>query len=121
MSSTPSPNHEGSEGRDSEVVWIFTEPSAILVISPSLLRTVGCFLFKEAYFYTSLLHVISRCASRGKISEEVRFARLRFGHYEVIDFLAVLFGYVISGERTLEAFYESLQPFAVSFMAGAGA
>jgi hypothetical protein len=37
-----------------------------------------------------------------KISEGVRFARRRFGHYEVIDFLAVLIGYAISGERTLE-------------------
>ena len=52
-----------------------------------------------------------------KISEGVRFARRRFGRYEVIDFLAVLFGYAISGERTLEAFYERLQPFAVPFMA----
>jgi hypothetical protein len=52
-----------------------------------------------------------------KLSERVRFARRRFGHYEVIDFLAVLFGYAISGERTLEAFYERLQPFAVPFMA----
>jgi hypothetical protein len=52
-----------------------------------------------------------------KISARVRFARRRFGHYEVIDFLAVLFGYAISGERTLEAFYERLQPFAVPFMA----
>jgi hypothetical protein len=43
-----------------------------------------------------------------KISERVRFARRRFGHYEVIDFLAVLFGYAISGERTLEEFYERL-------------
>jgi hypothetical protein len=51
------------------------------------------------------------------ICERVRFARGRFGHYEVIDFLAVLFGYAISGERTLEAFYEGLQPFAVPFMA----
>jgi len=52
-----------------------------------------------------------------KISGRVRFARRRFGRYEVIDFLAVLFGYAISGERTLEAFYERLQPFAVPFMA----
>jgi hypothetical protein len=52
-----------------------------------------------------------------KISEGVRFARRRFGRYEVIDLLAVLFGYAISGERTLEAFYQSLQPFAVPFMA----
>src|SRR5258707_13276275 len=52
-----------------------------------------------------------------KISERVCFARRRFGHYDVIDFLVVLFGYAISGERTLEAFYEALQPFATPFMA----
>jgi hypothetical protein len=52
-----------------------------------------------------------------KISERVRFTRRRFGHYEMIDFLAVLFGYAISGERTLEEFYKHLQPFAVPFMA----
>src|SRR5260221_518447 len=52
-----------------------------------------------------------------QINERVRLSRRRFGRYEVIDFLAVLFGYAISGERTLEAFYERLQPFAVPFMA----
>ncbi len=52
-----------------------------------------------------------------KINEQVRFARRRFGHYDVIDFLAVLFGYAISGERTLEEFYERLQPVAIPFMA----
>jgi hypothetical protein len=52
-----------------------------------------------------------------KISERMRFARRRFGRYETIDFLAVLFGYAISGERTLEEFYQRLQPFAVPFMA----
>ena len=36
-----------------------------------------------------------------KINEQVRFARRRFGRYDVIDFFAVLFGYAISGERTL--------------------
>jgi hypothetical protein len=49
--------------------------------------------------------------------EQVRFARRRFGRYEVIDFVAVLFGYAISGERTLEAFYERLRPWASVFMA----
>src|SRR5947209_5575425 len=50
------------------------------------------------------------------INSQVRLARGRFGRYEVIDFLAVLFGYAISGERTLEAFYEQLLPFAQPFM-----
>jgi hypothetical protein len=52
-----------------------------------------------------------------KFCERVRFARRRFGRYDVIDFLAVLLGYAISGERTLEEFYQRLQPFAVPFMA----
>src|SRR5713226_10611470 len=52
-----------------------------------------------------------------KINEQVRFARRRFGRYEVIDFFAVLVGYAISGERTLQEFYERLQPFAIPFMA----
>src|SRR5690348_1353487 len=52
-----------------------------------------------------------------KITEQVRFTRRRFGHFEVIDFLAVLFGYAISGERTLEEFYQRLQSFAIPFMA----
>jgi len=48
--------------------------------------------------------VISRYLQKHKvlnlINEQIRFARKRFGQYEVIDFLAVLFGYAISGERT---------------------
>src|SRR6266576_1238121 len=51
------------------------------------------------------------------ISSQVHLARRRFGHDEVIDFLAVLFGYAISGERTLEDFYEQLLPLAQPFMA----
>jgi hypothetical protein len=51
------------------------------------------------------------------IAEQIHFARRRFGRYEVIDFVAVLFGYAASGERTLEAFYEQLQPWASAFMA----
>ncbi len=52
-----------------------------------------------------------------RIKEQTRFARHRFGRYDLIDFLAVLFGYAISGERTLQAFYERIQPFAGPFMA----
>jgi len=52
-----------------------------------------------------------------KLCERVQFARRRFGRYDVMDFVAVLFGYAISGEGTLEAFYEQLQSFAEPFMA----
>jgi hypothetical protein len=51
------------------------------------------------------------------IAEQVRFARARFGHYDLIDFVAVLIGYIISGEPTLQAFYERLAPWASPFMA----
>src|SRR5260221_14049085 len=71
-------------------------------------------VFEEVVLLSSYLR---KHGMLSKISEQVRFARRRFGRYEVIDFLAVLFGYAISGERTLEAFYERLQPFAIPFMA----
>jgi hypothetical protein len=47
----------------------------------------------------------------------VRFARARFGTYDVTDFVVVLIGYVVSGEPTLLAFYERLAPWASPFMA----
>jgi hypothetical protein len=70
--------------------------------------------FGEAVLLIGYLH---KHGVLSKISEQVRFARRRFGRYEVIDFLAVLFGYAISGEHTLETFYERIQPFAIPFMA----
>jgi hypothetical protein len=51
------------------------------------------------------------------IEEQVRFARARFGTYDLVDFVAVLIGYAVSAEPTLQAFYERLQPFASAFMA----
>jgi hypothetical protein len=51
------------------------------------------------------------------IAEQVRFARARFGQDDLIDFVAVLIGYILSEEPTLLAFYERLAPFAEPFMA----
>ena len=51
------------------------------------------------------------------ISEQVRLARGRAGTSEVLDFVAVLLGYAASGEPTLQAFFERVQPFAQPFMA----
>src|SRR5229473_5613003 len=56
-------------------------------------------------------------ASQRAIEERVRFARARMGDYEVIDFVVMLIGYAVSGERTLQAFSERLLPFAEPFMA----
>jgi hypothetical protein len=62
-------------------------------------------------------HYLSTLGVLEKIALEVRFARGRFGIYDVIDFVCVLIGYALSGEPTLEAFYERLIPFATPFMA----
>jgi hypothetical protein len=51
------------------------------------------------------------------IEERVRFVRARMGKYEMIDFVAMLIGYAISGERTLSAFSQRVRPFADVFMA----
>ena len=48
---------------------------------------------------------------------QIRLVRGHFGHYEPIDFLVLLIGYAISGERTLADFFERLAPFGAAFMA----
>src|SRR5712692_5623361 len=62
-------------------------------------------------------HTLTHLGMLAKISEQVRFARKRFGTFEVIDFVAVLMGYALSGEPTLAEYYERLRPFATAFMA----
>src|SRR3989475_9503893 len=50
------------------------------------------------------------------IQDHVQFARARFGQYDTMDFVVVLLGYALSGEATLQSFYERLAPFAEVFM-----
>ncbi len=50
-------------------------------------------------------------------ADQVHLRRGRFGTYETIDFLALLVGYAISGERTLSDFFECVAPFETAFMA----
>jgi hypothetical protein len=66
---------------------------------------------------TVIARFLKRQGVLSAIEERVRFARRRFGRYDLIDFVAVVLGYAISGERTLETFYERVQPFATPFMA----
>jgi hypothetical protein len=62
-------------------------------------------------------HALQRYGILTAIEERVRFVRARMGKYELIDFVAMLIGYAVSGERTLRAFCERVQPFASAFMA----
>jgi len=66
---------------------------------------------------TLIAHYLKHLGLLATLAEKVRFARSRFGQYDTVDFVVVLLGYAISGERTLEAFYKHLNPFATEFMA----
>jgi len=88
-------------------------PQVTLQITPTSLPSTPPWMSEVVAFAQVLEHVGVRKA----ITEQVRFARARFGRYEVIDFVAVLLGYLLSGEPTLLAFYERLDPWAASFMA----
>jgi hypothetical protein len=71
-------------------------------------------------WYAEVVMMAHHLATNGLLeafAQQVHLVRGRFGCYEPIDFLALLLGYAISGERTLEAFFERLAPFETAFMA----
>lgn len=70
--------------------------------------------FGEVAVFAQVLSHLGRLET---IAQRFRFARARFGRYDLIDFVAVLIGYALSGEPTFQAFYERLHPFAALFMA----
>ena len=50
-------------------------------------------------------------------AQQVRLVRGRFGSYDPFDYLVLLIGYAVSGERTLSDFFERVAPFESAFMA----
>lgn len=88
--------------------------------SSVIIQTSSCSVPSTPIWFGEVALLVHHLRTQGAIdaiSAQVRLARRRFGHFEVLDFAAVLFGYAISGERTLQAFYERLRPFASAFMA----
>jgi hypothetical protein len=90
-----------------------TLSSVTIQIAPESRPSTPSFLGEVA----ALAQVLTHTGILKAIQEQVRFARARFGHYDLIDFVAVLIGYMVSGEPTLQAFYERLAPFSGPFMA----
>ncbi len=90
-----------------------TQSSVTIQITPQSLPSLPSWFAEVAAFAQVLGHV----GLLNAIPQHVRFARKRFGQYDLIDFVAVVIGYAVSGEPTLQAFYERLQPFAEPFMA----
>ena len=71
-------------------------------------------------WFAEVVMIARHLATKGlfeAFAQQVRLVRGRFGSYEPIDFLALLIGYAISGERTLADFFERVEPFEAAFMA----
>jgi hypothetical protein len=71
-------------------------------------------------WFAEVVIMVQHLATKGLLdafAHQVRLVRGHFGSYEPIDFLALLLGYAISGERTLADFFERLAPFGSAFMA----
>ncbi len=90
-----------------------TRSSVTIQVAPESRSSTPSWMGEVAAFAQVLTHTGILKA----IQDQVRFARARFGQYDLIDFVAVLIGYTVSGEPTLLAFYERLLPFAEPFMA----
>jgi len=61
-------------------------------------------------------HILTQVGIISAIEEHVRFARARFGTYDTLDFVLVLFCYALSGEPTLASFYGRLAPFTQTYL-----
>ena len=90
-----------------------TQASVHIQIAPESAPSTPCW-FGEVAIVAQILKTYGLIHL---IETKVQFARARFDHYDLIDFVAVLIGYALSGERTLQVFYERLTPLASPFMA----
>ncbi len=71
-------------------------------------------------WFAEVVIIVNHLTAKGVLdafAHQVRLVRGRFGIYEPIDFLALLVGYALSGERTLFDFFERVTPFETTFMA----
>src|SRR5260370_11190517 len=80
--------------------------SVSIQASPQSAPSLPCW-FGEA---TLIARHLQRQGVLAAIEEQVRFARRRFGQYEVIDFVAVVLGSAIHGEQTLGGLFQLLPP-----------
>lgn len=71
-------------------------------------------------WFAEVVIIAQHLATKGVLDafvHQIPLVRGRFGRYEPLDYLALLLGYAISGERTLADFFERLAPFEEAFMA----
>ncbi len=68
-----------------------THSSAIIQIAPESAPTIPPWMGEVA----AVAQVLTHIGLLKVIQDQVRFARARFGHYDLIDFVVVLIGYVV--------------------------
>src|SRR6266702_1736024 len=90
-----------------------THPSVEIQTSPLAVPALPHWFGEVSLVAQYLTHL----GVREALSQRVRLARGRMGTSDVIDFVALLIGYALSGERTLHTFSERILPFASPFMA----
>src|SRR5258708_3204391 len=73
--------------------------------------------FSVPAWFAEVAIIAGYLEKKGQLEAFAHLVRGRFGTYEPIDFLALLIGYAISGERTLADFFERVEPFESAFMA----
>jgi hypothetical protein len=97
------------------------EVSVCMISNPSIeVQTTAENRFSVPAWFAEVVIMAGYLEKKGlfeAFAHQVRLVRGRFGTYEPIDFLALLIGYAISGERTLADFFERLEPFEAAFMA----
>jgi len=89
-----------------------THPAVTIQVNPTSVPSTPSWMGEVA----AVAHVLTHVGLLNAIQDHVQFARARFGEYDTIDFVVVLLGYAISGEPSLQSFYERLPPFAEVFM-----
>ena len=83
-----------------------THPAVTIQVNPTSAPSTPSWMGEVA----AVAHVLTHVGLLKAIQDHVQFARARFGQYDTIDFVVVLLGYALSGEATLQSFYERLAP-----------
>jgi hypothetical protein len=90
-----------------------THPGVTIQVNSESMPSPPSWMGEVAAFAQALTHVGLLKA----LQNHVQLARARLGTSDTLDFVVVLFGDALSGERTRNAFDERLCPFADVFMA----
>jgi hypothetical protein len=89
-----------------------THPSVTFQVNPGSAPSPPSWMEEVA----ALAHILTQVGIISAIEDHVHFARARFGKYDTLDFVLVLFSYALSGEPTIASFYERLAPFTQEYL-----